>query len=200
MDERLTRLLEQTRDAHRIMEYDERETADDRLRRKPALRSRLVDDCESLENWKALTPYAKVELSDEHAYEGRHSIRFSAPTNLPDWLPGRGRGRIYAEPGAMRVLPHEDLTEWNRISVCVRPEIPGMRSVCLRVQLYNEGDHPVPDRYMREGAQRESEKRRVEPHHRGDSVSAPERRGGHRAGIRHVRPRVRRGRYRRMVH
>lgn len=27
-----------------------------------------------------------------------------------------------------------------------------MRSVCLRVQLYNEGDHPVPDRYMREGA------------------------------------------------
>ena len=55
MDERLTRLLEQTRDAHRIMEYDERETADDRLRRKPALRSRLVDDCESLENWKALT-------------------------------------------------------------------------------------------------------------------------------------------------
>ena len=152
MDERLTRLLEQTRDAHRIMEYDERETADDRLRRKPALRSRLVDDCESLENWKALTPYAKVELSDEHAYEGRHSIRFSAPTNLPDWLPGRGRGRIYAEPGAMRVLPHEDLTEWNRISVCVRPEIPGMRSVCLRVQLYNEGDHPVPDRYMREGA------------------------------------------------
>lgn len=39
MDERLTRLLEQTRDAHRIMEYDERETADDRLRRKPALRS-----------------------------------------------------------------------------------------------------------------------------------------------------------------
>ena len=152
MDERLTRLLEQTRDAHRIMEYDERETADDRLRRKPALRSRLVDDCESLENWKALTPYAKVELSDEHAYEGRHSIRFSAPTNLPDWLPGRGRGRIYAEPGAMRVLPHEDLTEWNRISVRVRPEIPGMRSVCLRVQLYNEGDHPVPDRYMREGA------------------------------------------------
>lgn len=92
MDERLTRLLEQTRDAHRIMEYDERETADDRLRRKPALRSRLVDDCESLENWKALTPYAKVELSDEHAYEGRHSIRFSAPTNLPDWLPGRGAG------------------------------------------------------------------------------------------------------------
>ncbi|MBQ3080386.1 MAG: glycoside hydrolase family 9 protein [Clostridia bacterium] len=152
MKNRLFRLLEISKDAHKIMPIDERETTDYRLRGKKVIESRLIDDMQSLDNWKALTPYAHIELSDEQVLDGKMSLKFTAKSNLDSWLPGRGLGRIYAEPGAMRVLDHEDLSEWNRLSLWVYPHVPGMKSLCVRLQLYNEGDHPVPDRYMREGA------------------------------------------------
>lgn len=152
MQERLQKWIDQSRDAHRIMPIDERETTDYRLRQKPVLESRLLDDMQSLEHWKTLTPYAKIELSDEHVLDGKTSLKFTAKSNLPAWLPGRGLGRIYAEPGAMRVIDHENWESWNRLSLWVYPHVPGMKSLCVRVQLYNEGEHPVPDRYYREGA------------------------------------------------
>lgn len=152
MNDALIHLLEISKDAHSIMPVDERETTDYRLVRKPVIESRLIDDMQSLENWKALTPYAHIELSDEVVLDGKTSVKFTAKSNLDSWLPGRGLGRIYAEPGAMRVLDHEDLTDWNRLSLWVYPHVPGMKSLCVRLQLYNEGTHPVPDRYMREGA------------------------------------------------
>ena len=152
MQNRLQQWIDLSHDAHRIMPIDERETTDYRLRMKPVLETRLLDDMQSLDNWKALTPYANLELSDEHVLDGKTSLKFSAKTNLPRWLPGRGLGRIYAEPGAMRVIDHENWKDWNRISMWVWPNVPGMKSLCVRVQLYNAGEHPVPDKYFREGA------------------------------------------------
>ncbi len=152
MQERLRRYIDLSRDAHSIVPIDERETTDYRLRQKPVLESRLLDDMQSLEHWKTLTPYAAIELSDEHVLDGKTSLKFTAKSNLPTWLPGRGFGRIYAEPAAMRVIDHENWEDWNRLSLWVWPHIPGMKSICVRVQLYNEGEHPVPDRYYREGA------------------------------------------------
>ena len=152
MQSRLQQWIDLSRDAHVIMPIDERETTDYRLRHKPVLETRLLDDMQSLSGWKALTPYANLELSDEHVLDGKTSLKFSAKSNLPAWLPGRGLGRIYAEPGAMRVIDHENWEEWNRLSIWVYPYVPGMKSLCVRVQLYNEGEHPVPDKYFREGA------------------------------------------------
>lgn len=152
MQNRLQQWIDLSRDAHVIMPIDERETTDYRLRHKPVLETRLLDDMQSLSGWKALTPYANLELSDEHVLDGKTSLKFSAKSNLPAWLPGRGLGRIYAEPGAMRVIDHENWEEWNRLSIWVYPYVPGMKSLCVRVQLYNEGEHPVPDKYFREGA------------------------------------------------
>ena len=133
------------------MPWDETETTDWRLEKKPVLESRLLDDCESLAHWQAVSPYASVTLSDQEAWNGMHSVLFCAPTNLPDWLPGRARGRIYYEPKAMRVLDHEDLRDYNRLSVWIKPQVPGMRSIVARLQLHNQGNHPVPDRFEREG-------------------------------------------------
>lgn len=152
MQNRLQQWIDLSRDAHVIMPIDERETTDYRLRHKPVLETRLLDDMQSLSGWKALTPYANLELSDDHVLDGKTSLKFSAKSNLPAWLPGRGLGRIYAEPGAMRVIDHENWEEWNRLSIWVYPYVPGMKSLCVRVQLYNEGEHPVPDKYFREGA------------------------------------------------
>ncbi len=152
MQNRLQQWIDLSRDAHVIMPVDERETTDYRLRQKPVLETRLLDDMQSLENWKTLTPYAHIELSDAHVLDGKTSLKFSAKSNLPAWLPGRGLGRIYAEPGAMRIIDHENWEDWNRLSIWVWPHVPGMKSLCVRVQLYNEGYHPVPDKYYREGA------------------------------------------------
>ena len=151
MKEKLRKLVETSRNAHVIMPYDERETTDCRLEKKPVLETFMLDECESLEHWQAVTPYAEVTLSDAESFDGTHSILFKAPTNLPDWLPGRAPGRIYCEPKAMRVLDHEDLTSYNRLSVWIKPDVPGMRSIVARLQLHNQGTHPVPDRFEREG-------------------------------------------------
>ena len=151
MKERLQKLIESSRCAHVIMPYDETETTDWRLEKKPVLETRILDECESLEHWQAVSPYADVSLSDRESFDGTHSVLFRAPANLDDWLPGRGRGRIYFEPKAMRVLDHEDLRHYNRLSVWVKPDVPGMRSIVARLQLHNAGTHPVPDRFEREG-------------------------------------------------
>lgn len=148
---RLWKLIEASRRAHVIMPYDETETTDWRLEKKPVLASRLLDDCGTLEHWQAVSPYAKVTLAEGEGMDGGNCVLFTAPTNLPQWLPGRGRGRIYYEPKAMRVMDHEDLRAWNRLSVWIKPDVPGMRSIVARLQLHNEGTHPVPDRFEREG-------------------------------------------------
>ncbi len=152
MHDRLLRLIELSHDAHHIMPIDENETTDMRLRQKPVLETRLLDDMQSLEHWKALTPYASIELSEEQVLDGKASLKLTAKSNLADWLPGRSRGRIYSEPGAMRVIDDENWEEWNRLSLWVFPHVPGMKSLCVRVQLYNTGEHPVPDKYGREAA------------------------------------------------
>lgn len=152
MHNRLQQWIDLSHDAHQIMPVNERETTDYRLRQKPVIQSRLLDDMQSLEHWKPLTPYARIELSSEHVLDGKTSLKFTAKSNLPTWLPGRGLGRIYAEPGAMRIINHENWESWNRLSLWIWPHVPGMKSLCVRVQLYNEGEHPVPDRYFREGA------------------------------------------------
>lgn len=152
MEERLLKLIDLGRMGHRILPIDETETTDFKLRGKKVLARRLIDDGRTLTNWKPLTPYANLSLKKAPEENQEETVCFTAKSNLDHWLPGRGLGRIYSEPAAMRVLDHEDLTEWNRISVWIFPHVPGMKSLCVRVQLYNEGEHPVPDKYMREGA------------------------------------------------
>lgn len=136
------------------------ETTHYRCDSKPVLKSRLLDNMESLKNWEVNTyinnvtlhteNVASIEISKERAYEGETSLKFTAPTNLPDW-PHSHKGRIYCVPKAMRKFDHEDWTEYNRLSCWIYPDMPGYRSVCLRIQLHNAGEHEVPDPFDREG-------------------------------------------------
>ncbi|MBQ6646237.1 MAG: glycoside hydrolase family 9 protein [Clostridia bacterium] len=151
MNEELLKLIELSKDAHAILPYDETETTDYRLEKKPVLESVVLDECESLEHWKAVTEYAKVTLSGKESYDGHHSVLFTAPTKLDGFIPGRAPGRIYIEPKAMRRIDHQDLRHYNRLSVWVKPDVPGFRSIVARLQLYNEGTHRVPDKFEREG-------------------------------------------------
>ena len=136
------------------------ETREYRCESKPVLKNRLLSDMESLDGWEAITlktdtePYkenvARIELSKDRCIDGESSLKFTAPTNLPEW-PGEWAGGIYCIPKAFFHVDHEDWNEYNQLSVWIYPDMPGFYNVCLRMQLHNTGEHVVPDVYDREG-------------------------------------------------
>ena len=130
-----------------------------RCESKPVLKNRLLSSMESLDGWECMTlktntqpmdNVAHIEISKDRCIDGESSLKFTAPTNLPDW-PGEHKGRIYCIPKAFFHVDHEDWNEYNQLSVWIYPDMPGYRSVCLRMQLHNTGEHVVPDPFDREG-------------------------------------------------
>lgn len=153
MNEKLKQILAATNDVHLPIQIDENETAEKRLLQKEVLESRVLADMESLDNIITITPWVKTELTKERFVDGEHSLKFTSPTNLKNWDTerGHGQGRIYDIPSAYVKIDNEDWSEWNRLSVWVYSDCPGMKSQCFRIQLHNDGDHKVPDRFDREG-------------------------------------------------
>lgn len=149
MREQLRKDLLNSNYIHSPLPIYEEETREARCEKKPVLSSVLLDDMTSLEHWEAIGPYAKMELSKEHTRQCENSLKFTAPTKLDHWP--NAYGRIYTIPSVMRRVNHENWEHINRISFWVYPDMPGFRSICLRMQFHNEGEHPVPDRYDREG-------------------------------------------------
>lgn len=152
MDARFLKALEESRDVHFVLPVDETETDTYRLAQKPVKESRLLDDMSSLDTWEGVTPYVKLEVTDERLFENKPVLKMTSPANLPDWLPEGSRGRIYCVPSALRKFDCEDWREWNRLSVWIYPEIHGMKSIVLRLQLHNDGELKSPDRWDRTGA------------------------------------------------
>lgn len=126
------------------------ETREERCLKKPVLKSKLLDSMESLENWSAITQYAHMEISKERFIDGESSLKFTAPCKLDHW-PGPKKGRIYAVPKVMRSFDRENWEDYNRLSVWIYPDMPGYRSVCLRIQLHNDGVEKIPDVFDRKG-------------------------------------------------
>lgn len=179
MRENLEKILDITNDVHIPIPINEEETAEARLLKKPVLESRLIDDMEDLSHWEAVNRHVSLEISKERFVSGNSSLLFKCPTNLKGWgINGDltvhnfskemekamkeggdqlvnhmyNPGRIYAVPSAMRVIDREDWTDWNRISAWIYPIAPGMKTITMRIQLHNDGEIKVPDKYEREGA------------------------------------------------
>lgn len=167
--EDLKRVLDESRDVHIPIPIIQEDTAEYRIARKPAKKTRLIDSAESLDSWKPVTylvseavatdysstgnpkGLSKVTLSSEHVYSGGHAVCFRCPTNL-EKLNKVAPGRIYAVPTALRVVDRENWEAYNMLSAWVYPVAPGIKTITLRMQLHNDGAHKVPDIYDREGA------------------------------------------------
>ena len=151
MNEKIREEIRQSRMIHRPLLLDESEYAEKDLEKTPVLGALKIPVGRGLENW-TVDPIAKIERLGEGAGEERASVRFTAPTRLPHWP--HSYARIYHTPYATRWIGGEegmDLQEYNRISLWVRPEMPGFKFVSLHLQIVNQGKEPVPDRYEREG-------------------------------------------------
>jgi hypothetical protein len=126
----------------RPLKVNDAESQEVRHLKKDVIKTRLIDDMTSLENWYTVTDHAKMELSDK-------GLKFSSPTRIGHY---EGRPyRIISQPKVVRKINNEDWREWNRISVWIYPDMPGFHSIVLRVQLLNDGERKVPDRYERDG-------------------------------------------------
>ena len=66
MNEKLRRALDATNDVHRPMPIEERDTAEYRLAAKKVLRSRLIDDMESLDTWRPVTYAVSAAVSTNY--------------------------------------------------------------------------------------------------------------------------------------
>ncbi|MBJ6359896.1 glycoside hydrolase family 9 protein [Paenibacillus sp. GCM10012307] len=127
---------------------DEEEYFEKTIKDTAVLASRVLDACNSLDNW-TVDSLAQMSLSSDYPLDGHSSIKLVSPTRLDHW-PG-SYARIYYTPYLTRIINHEDWTNYDRISLSIRPEMPGFKFVSLHIQLVNEGVEPVPDRYEREG-------------------------------------------------
>lgn len=139
----------ESRQIHRPLAIHKEEMREARCEQKPVISSRLLDDMTSLDRFEAVGEYAKIALSTEEQFNGLNSLQLTCPTKLDHWP--RAYGRIYSIPAAKLVIEDEDWTQYNRLSCWIKADMPGYRSICFRVQFHNGGDHPVPDRYDREG-------------------------------------------------
>ncbi|MBQ6551460.1 MAG: glycoside hydrolase family 9 protein [Lachnospiraceae bacterium] len=151
MNEDFLRMLNESRDVHRVMPVDRTRTNTARLEKKAPYESRLLSEMSSLEGWSTLTPYIELSVSEKHLFHGKKTLEMACPANLPDWLPDGSRGRIYAEPGALFSVDRENWEDWNRLSFYVYPDMHGTKSINIRLQLRNDGILKSPDRWGRTG-------------------------------------------------
>ena len=151
MNDTFLKQLEESHDIHRILPPDRLKTNTARLEKKVPYESRLLSEMSSLEGWSPKTPYAQISISDTVLFHGKKTMLLECPTNLPDWLPGHDRGRIYEEPGAMFTVNRENWEDWNRLSFYVYPDMHGTKSINLRIQPRNDGLLKSPDAWGRTG-------------------------------------------------
>ncbi|HEY0175253.1 MAG TPA: glycoside hydrolase family 9 protein [Pedobacter sp.] len=130
---------------------------------------RMLDDMESLENWRSFTTsgvevvdarkvitttdssgsVADIKLTKETVHEGTQSLVMTTPVRLEGPAPKNGRG--WGRSGVRRQFSGEDWTKFNRISIWIYPDLPGFYTTALDCKLYNDGQIKLPAIFGQEG-------------------------------------------------
>lgn len=151
------------------MAVDYQNSAPYRWLNKKVLESRLLDDMEKLDKWTAFTRgapaivdarvsiqpaaapkmVAEMTLTTDRSRDGGHSLRFRSPTRLEG--PGPVNGRGWGSSGVIRHFDGEDWRSFNRLSLWIYPDCPGMYEVALGLHLHNDGVEKLPAAFGQEG-------------------------------------------------
>ncbi len=136
---------------------------------KKVLDKRMLDDMESLDNWRSFTTagvevvdarkvikttdsnssVATIELSKQSVHQGSYSMLMTTPTRLVG--PAPKNGRQWGRSGVRRLFKGEDWTAYNRISIWIYPDLPGFYTTALDCMLYNDGTVKLPAVFAQEG-------------------------------------------------
>ncbi len=144
-DTKLARQLEESRGLKVTMKPDLEDAAQTRWFAKEVSRSRVLPLAEDFNSLRIKGP-GTLSLDRERSVSGTGSVRLETPTSLGIKNP---TNRNYALAEVVRPLDGEDLRGYNRFSVWVYVEAPGMYTVFGGFSLYNEGQHimPAPGRF-----------------------------------------------------
>lgn len=139
-DAELEKQLKESNYVHRIMQANPEHAGLTRWYKKEVLKSRelpLAEDFASLRH----TGPGTIHIDREITISGKGSIRLDTPASLGKKNP---TNRNYATPEIIRPLNRENLTEYNRFSVWVYVDAPGVYLTFAGFTLYNEGEKTMP--------------------------------------------------------
>jgi hypothetical protein len=108
---------------------------------KPVHASRLLDDMEKPETWTHQGP-GRMSLTADRCRDGRQSVRLASRT-VTD-TPNVKAGRPHGEASLRRVVPGEDWSAFNRVSIWVYPTMPGHKTGSVVLKLSNDGREKIP--------------------------------------------------------
>src|SRR6266478_1240223 len=138
------------------------DSAANRWLSKKVIASRVLDDMESPAHWTAFSTgapevvdaraaqkttepdhsVAEISFSRGRSRNGRQSLRMRMPTRLD--VPGPKTGRGWGSAGVRRHFDGEDWRQFNRLSMWIYPDSPGVQVVALELRLYNDGVEKLP--------------------------------------------------------
>lgn len=141
LDAGLARQLEESRNLRLVLKADSADAAMTRWYGKEVLKSRvlpLAEDFESLQHKGA----GVIRVDRNMTVSGKGSIRLDTPVSLGTKNP---TNRNYGSPEIIRPLDKEDLRDYNRFSVWVYVDAPGIYLTFAGFTLYNQGERIMPE-------------------------------------------------------
>ena len=141
----LLKQLEQSQDLRYTMQADSSAAGLTRWLQKKVEQSRVLPLAEDFFSLKTSGP-GTIQIERTLTKSGKGSILLETPTSLGVKNPSN---RSYAFAEMIRPLKGENLNAFNRFSVWVYVDAPGLYSVFVGCTLYNAGKHimPVPGRF-----------------------------------------------------
>jgi hypothetical protein len=115
--------------------------------KKPVLDSRVLDDTSNPATW-AFTGTGRLAFHEKGGPAGSRMLRIDM--DMFTHAPAPTRNRL-SSVNLRRLFPGEDWTQFNRLSMWIRPDLSGFPMLPMQIVMHNQGSVKVPDAYHREG-------------------------------------------------
>ncbi|HIS30834.1 MAG TPA: glycoside hydrolase family 9 protein [Candidatus Limivivens intestinipullorum] len=132
---------------HWRMDAEEADSYESRLRQKPVDRSKLLWDGQDSAPWSQEGD-GVLSVTDDRC------LSMEAQARAGQWPAGSPEDGDYCAFGELNASLDTKGADWrsyNRLRFRIFPDCPGMHSPMIALQLYNDGEEKIPDRYHREG-------------------------------------------------
>ena len=145
MNEKLRGQLEDSGCLKIPMKEDLEDCAEIRWLEKPVLESRCMPFAKEPEKLR-LTGPGTLNIDMDKSISGEGSVRLEVPTEGYHKHPGN---RSFSATAFMRILGGENIERYNRISMWIYADSPGVASNYMMLSLHNQGEHimPLPGRF-----------------------------------------------------
>ena len=122
-------------------------SAEFRWLNKEIIDSRLLDDMSDLDNW-SFRGTGKLTFEKNRGPNDINVLRVDMEMFYDVPAP---TSRELSAVNLRRDFSGEDWSDYNRISMYIRPEVKGFPMLPLQIVLHNDGEVKIPDEYYREG-------------------------------------------------